>query len=293
MGLDYDKVKNWPQPLVTQEYSERDSILYALGLGAAMSNPPAAEDLRYVYEGVAGGELVALPTMSAVLALPHFWMQDPEAGIDWQKILHGEQFLRMHAPMPAKGRVRSQCRIEEIYDKGADKGAVLIQTRDLIDDATGTLIATIGASVFMRGNGGFGGKSEGAPKPHALPADRAPDAILELQTRPEMAAIYRLSGDYNPLHVDGAVANNAGFPVPILHGMATYGIAGRAIIKLLCAHDASRLRVLNCRFANPVFPGETIRTEIWHQGEGIAGFRCVVVERDLIVLNNGYVEFSK
>lgn len=291
MGLDYDKVKNWPQPVVTQAYTERDSMLYALGLGAAMGNPPAADDLQYVYEGVAGGQLAALPTMAAVLALPPFWMQDPETGIDWKKILHGEQFLRMHRPLPPAGRMRSQCRIDEIYDKGADKGAVLIQTRELIDDSSGERIATIGASVFMRGNGGFGGKAEGAPRPHALPGDRAPDLVLDLPTRPEAAAIYRLSGDYNPLHIDGEVARSAGFPVPILHGMATYGIAGRALLKLLCGNQAARLRALDCRFASPVFPGETVRTEVWHQGPGKAGFRCKVVERDLLVLNNGYAEY--
>ncbi len=291
MGLDYDKIKNWPQPPLSQSYSERDTILYALGLGTAMSNPPAADDLPYVYEGVRGGQLQALPMMAVNLGVGPFWMMDPETGIDWKKILHGEQYLTLHRPLPVSGSIVAHHSIDEIYDKGADKGAVLYARREIVDAATREPLATLVAAVFLRGNGGFGGPTEGAPKPHAVPA-REPDAALDLGTRPELAAIYRLSGDYNPLHIDPAVATAAGFPQPIFHGLGTYGVAGRALLKLLCGNDPSRLRKMNCRFANPVFPGETIRTEIWHEGEGRAAFRCKVVERDLLVLNNGYVEYA-
>lgn len=291
MALDYDRIKHWPQPPLTQTYGERDTILYALGLGTAMSNPPAADDLRYVYEGVRGGELQALPTMAVNLGVGPFWMMDPATGIDWKKILHGEQYLTLHKPLPASGSVIAHHSIDEIYDKGEAKGSVLYARREIVDAASGEALATLVAAVFLRGNGGFGGKSEGAPKPHAIP-ERAADAVLDLPTRPELAAIYRLSGDYNPLHIDPAVAIAAGFERPIFHGLGTYGVAGRALLKLLCGNDGARLRKMNCRFANPVYPGETIRTEVWFEGAGVAAFRCKVVERDLLVLNNGYVEFS-
>lgn len=291
MALDYDKIKNWPQPSLTQTYGERDTILYALGLGAAISNPPAEDDLHYVYEGVRGGELKALPMMAVNLGVGPFWMMDPATGIDWQKILHGEQYLTLHRPLPVSGSVIAHHSVDEIYDKGEAKGSVLYARREIVDAATAEPLATLVAAVFLRGNGGFGGKSEGAPKPHPVPA-RDADAVLDLTTRPELAAIYRLSGDYNPLHIDPAVAISAGFPRPIFHGLGTYGVAGRALLKLLCGNDPARLRKMNCRFANPVFPGETIRTEIWHEGSGAAAFRCKVVERDLLVLNNGYVEYT-
>lgn len=291
MGLDYDKIKNWPQPDVEQTYAPRDTLLYALGVGVAMDNPVPEDDLEFVYEGVDGRSLLALPTMAVNLGIGPFWMQDPETGIDWQKILHGEQYLRLHRPLPAGGRIVARHSIDEIYDKGAAKGAIAYVRREISDADSGEPLASLVAAVFMRGNGGFGGGSEGAPKPHPIP-DRAADAVLDLATRPELAYTYRLSGDYNPLHVDPAVAAAAGFPKPIFHGLGTYGVAGRALLKLLCDNDPARLRAMNCRFASPVFPGETIRTEIWREGAGQAAFRCSVPERELVVLNNGYAEYS-
>lgn len=265
----------------------RDTILYALGVGVANSNPVAADDLKFVYED----GLTALPTMGVTLAPGPFWMQDPATGIAWQKILHGEQMMTVHRPLPPACVVVSETTVDEIYDKGADKGAVLYQTRRLFDKASDELLMTLRSSAFMRGNGGFGGKSEGAPQPHAIPADREPDLTLDLATRPEQAVIYRLSGDYNPLHIDPAVARAGGFDKPILHGLCSYGVAGRAILKLLCGNDSARLRRLDVRFASPVFPGETIRTEVWHQDDGHAAFRARVVERNVVIINNGYAEY--
>jgi acyl dehydratase len=275
-------------PAVTQAYSARDTILYALGLGVAMSNPVEADDLKFVYER----DLAALPTMGVVLAPGPFWMQDPATGIDWRKILHGEQSLVLHKCLPAEGQVRAECVVDEIFDKGADKGAVMYLTRRIYDQDTGELLATAGSSVFMRGNGGFGGRADGAPRPHPVPADRAPELILDLATRPEQAAIYRLSGDYNPLHVDPEVARAAGFAKPILHGLCSYGIAGRAILKLLCANDPARLTRLDARFASPAYPGETIRTEVWREGEGRAAFRAIALERNVAILTNGLAHYG-
>jgi acyl dehydratase len=288
--IDPDKLMRWPLPPVTQTYTERDSIVYALGLGVGRSNPVDPALLKFVYEGAQGG-LAALPSMAVVLATGPFWMQDPATGIDWQRILHGEQTLRLHKPLPAAATVVGEHRIEAIIDKGADKGALMLLSRRLFDQASGDLLATVGSTVFMRGDGGFGGSSDGAPKPHPVPTDRAPDVTLDITTRPEQALLYRLSGDLNPLHVDPAVALAAGFDRPILHGLCSYGIAGRAVLELLCGNEPARLKRLDLRFASPVFPGETVRTEVWHQAPGQAAFRARVVERDQIILNNGLAEF--
>jgi acyl dehydratase len=282
--LDYQKVKNWPMPDSVHSYTERDTILYALGVGAATSNPPEA--LQFVYEK----GLQALPTMAVVLAGGAFWMAD--AGLDVTRMLHGEQFLRLHKPLPPAGTVVGVHKVEEIYDKGADKGAVMLLARRLYEQATGDLLAEVAMSIFLRGDGGFGGTAEGQPKPHAVPKDRAPDLMLDLITRPEQAVLYRLAGaDPNPLHIDGRLALKAGFERPILHGLCSYGVAGRAILQLLCGNDPARLRVLNLRFVSPVFPGETLRTEVWHEGPGRAGFQVRAVERDLIALSNGLAEY--
>lgn len=288
MPLDYEKVKHWPIPDSVHTYTERDTILYALGVGAATSNPP--EDPKFVYER----GLKALPTMAVVLAGGNFWMADPAAGIDLAKMLHGEQFLRLHKPLPAVGTLVGKHAVEEIYDKGADKGAVIFLTRRLHDQATGDLVAEVAMSIFLRGNGGFGGRSEGQPKPHEVPGDRAPDASLDLVTRPEQAALYRLAGaDPNPIHIDAGMARQAGFERPILHGLCSYGVAGRALLKLLCGNDPARLRRMDLRFASPVYPGETLRTLVWREGPGRAAFQVRVVERDQLVLNNGRVEFDE
>jgi acyl dehydratase len=289
--IDPDTLMRWPLPRVTQTYTERDSIVYALGLGAACGDPAADGNLRHVYEGAAGG-LMALPTMAVVLATGPFWMQDPATGIDWRRILHGEQTLRLHRPLPAAATVVGEQRIDALIDKGAGKGALMLLSRRLYDAVSGELLATVGSTAFLRGDGGFGGSAEGAPVPHPLPTDRAPDAMMDLATRPEQAALYRLSGDLNPLHIDPEVAAAAGFARPILHGLCSYGIAARAVLALLCGNDAARLTRFDLRFASPAYPGETIRTEVWRQGPGRAAFRARVVERDQLILNHGLAEFT-
>ncbi|HDZ55233.1 MAG TPA: 3-alpha,7-alpha,12-alpha-trihydroxy-5-beta-cholest-24-enoyl-CoA hydratase [Pseudomonas xinjiangensis] len=288
MALDYELIKNWPLPEARQQYTERDTILYALGVGAATTNLLAPEDLQLVYEK----GLKALPTFATILASGEFWMSRPETGIDLRKVLHGEQFLRIHQPLPVSGTVIGRDTIDEIYDKGEAKGAVLYMSRRLYDADSGAHLATSSWSTFMRGNGGFGGTAEGQPKPHPVPDDRPCDFETDLISRPEQAVIYRLSGDLNPLHIDPQFAGKAGFDKPILHGMSSYGMAGRALIKLLCNNDPHRLRALNLRFAAPMYPGETLRTEVWLEAEGQAAFRVRAMERDIVILNNGYVEFD-
>jgi acyl dehydratase len=289
--IDYETLMRWPLAPVTQTYAERDTILYALGLGVARSNPVPSADLPYVYEDAPGG-LQALPTLAAVLATGAFWMQDPATGIDWRRVLHGEQRLEIHRPVPRAATVVAEHRVDALLDKGAGKGAVMLLSRRLYEQRSGDLLATVGSTVLLRGDGGFGGRSDGAPRPHPLPDTRPPDLVYDQVTRPEQAMLYRLSGYLNPLHVDAQIALAAGFARPILHGMCSYGMAGRAVIALLCDNDPARLRRLDLRFASPLFPGETVRTELWIEAPGRAAFRARVRERDEVILNNGLAEFK-
>jgi acyl dehydratase len=200
-------------------------------------------------------------------------------------VLHGEQGLVLHKPLPAEGAVVGRSRVTEIVDKGPGKGAWLFSERDVVTQESGELLCTLSASTMLRGEGGFGGPPGQVREPHPVPAG-SPDSVVDLPTLPQAALIYRLSGDYNPLHADPKVAAEAGFPRPILHGLCTFGVAGRAVLKTCCDNDQTKLKSLDVRFSAPVFPGETIRTEIWRDAE-VVSFRSRVIERDTIVLNNG------
>ena len=284
MAIDYQKLKNWPFQPIEHAYSAKDSILYALGLGFG-ADPTDRRQLDFVYED----GLKALPTMAVVLAYPGFWLKDPATGVDWKKVLHGEQGLKIHELLPAAGTVTGVTRIDALIDKGAGKGALLYSTREIRDKLSGKLLAEVSGCGFLRGDGGFGGPAATSPKPHAIP-ERAPDLSAEIRTLPQAALIYRLSGDFNPLHADPVVARAGGFEKPILHGLCTYGVAGHALLKLACEYDPSRLKRLDVRFTAPVYPGETIRTEVWREGDGRFAFRSLVTERNVVVLNNGYAE---
>jgi acyl dehydratase len=285
MPIDYAKLKNWPVPDIEHRYEVKDTILYALGLGCG-SDPMDEDDLRFVYED----NIRVQPAMAVVLGYPGFWIRDPETGIDWKKVLHGEQGLILHKPLPAAATVTGRSRITEIVDKGPGKGALLFSERDVIEKRSGQLLATLTSTTVLRGDGGFGGPAGPTPEPHRLP-EEPPHLSLDLPTLPQAALIYRLSGDYNPLHADPKIAAAAGFPRPILHGLCTFGVASRAILKACCGNDPGKLRKMQVRFSAPVFPGETIRTEIWRDGLTIS-FRARTVERDTVVLNNGLAVLS-
>ena len=285
MTIVYDKLLALDIPEVVQSYTEKDAILYALGLGLG-HDPLNADELPFVYEK----SIKLLPTFAVVLGWPGFWARDLDTGIDWVKLVAGEQGLVLHRPLAPRGTVVGKTRVTEIIDKGPGKGALVYSERVLVDQATGERIATATQTTFCRADGGFGGPPREAPPVHAIP-ERAPDTICELATRPETALIYRLSGDPNPLHVDPAVAKAAGFPRPILHGLATFGVVGHAILKALCGYDPARLKAIAGRFSAPVFPGETIRTEMWRDGP-VVSFRARVIERDVMALNNGRAEIA-
>jgi acyl dehydratase len=228
--------------------------------------------------------------MAVVLAYPGNWLESKESTADYTKVLHGEQYLTLHRPIPASGTVVGTGRIVDLLDKGKDKGAVLYAERTILDKKTGQPIATMTSAAMLRGDGGFGGKPGPQPAPHKLP-ETEPTVKVDLRTHPNSALIYRLSGDRNPLHADPAAAAKGGFKMPILHGLCTYGVAGRAIVQACCGGDPAKLKSIQVRFSSPVFPGETIRTEIWRDGERVS-FRARVVERDVVVLNNGLATVS-
>lgn len=283
--IDYEKTRAWRSGPVRHAYTTRDTILYALGVGFG-ADPLDANELRYVYEK----ELGAVPTMAAVLASPGFWMRErKELGIDFLKLVHGEQGVTIHSPLPAAGTLIGESRVSRIVDKGEGKGAVMHVEKTLTDEADGRLLATVEMVLFLRGDGGFsknGGGDEAAPAAPAVP-EGEPDARIELPTRADAAVLYRLSGDTNPLHVDPAVAAKAGFDKPILHGLATYGNACRGILARYCGHDASRLKSIRARLTSPVYPGETLVLECWRAGENEIAFRASVKERGVQVLANG------
>lgn len=285
MAIDYDHLMNYPIPVVEQTYTERDTMLYALGLGLG-HDPMDAAQLPFVYE--AG--LVALPTMAVTLAWPGLWLARPDTGVDYVKVVHGEQALRVHKPIPPAGTVIGTSRVVSIIDKGEGRGALVRVEREITDKATGDRLATVAQVNFCRSNGGFGGPSGPQPPVHVLP-ERDADFVCDLPSVPQQALIYRLSGDRNPLHIDPAVAERAGFPRPILHGLATFGMAGHAVLKEVCDYDATRLKSFDCRFTAPVFPGETFRTEIWLD-DNIASFRTRSIERDVIAISNGRAEIA-
>jgi acyl dehydratase len=286
MSIDPERLKAWPFPDVVHRYAAKDSILYALGVGYG-ADPTDEDELRFVYEE----HLVPAPTLAVVLAGPGGWVRNAQTGVNWRQVLHGEQSLVIHRPLKAQGEVIGRTRIDDVIDKGEGRGALIYSTRDVIDRESGELLCSLASTTFCRADGGFGGRG-GPTKPLQEIEDRPPDLTCDLSTSPRAALIYRLSGDDNPLHIDPAVARAAGFPRPILHGLATYGVAGRALMRSLCGYDPARLRRLDARFSAVVYPGETLRTEIWHLAEGRAAFRCRVVERDVVVLNNGRADYA-
>lgn len=297
MAIDYQRLKARAFAPIRQHYSERDTALYALSIGLG-NDPLDAAALPFVYEGAAGG-LRALPTMAAVLGAPGFWLKEPDTGVDWVQVLHGEQRVRFHEPLPASAEIVGASRVARITDKGAGVGALLVTERR-VETADGTLLATVQQVSFLRADGGYSQAHGGQPSDEPLarleptPEDRPPDFTDRRAIRPEAALLYRQNGDYNPLHADPAVARAAGFPRPILHGLATYGMAGRAVLRQCANDDPARLKALDVRFASPVFPGETLETQIWRvpgQPRQLR-LRARIVERDKVVLSHGHAELA-
>ncbi|MCK6450601.1 MAG: MaoC family dehydratase N-terminal domain-containing protein [Alphaproteobacteria bacterium] len=282
MAIDYGKLLDFDIPEVRQTLTKRDTAFYALSIGFGQ-DPMDTRQLAFVDHR---RDLEAVPSMAVVLCHPGFWLRDPRTGVDAVRVVHGEQEIELHRALPVEGALAGLTRVTGIVDKGAGKGALLYSEKQ-VRDRDGALVATTRSTTFLRGDGGFGGPAGPIKAPHPMP-DGPPDLTVDLATRPEQALYYRLNGDDNPLHSDPGVAAKAGFPRPILHGLCTLGVVTHALLRGLADYRARALRTLKLRFSAPVFPGETIRTEIWQSG----AFRARVVERDTVVVNNGFVEIG-
>jgi len=283
MAIDYQRLRNWQFDERVDHYTTRDCILYALGLGYG-SDPLDEAELRYVHED--GTQ--ALPTLLATVGAPTGWAADPATGIAWLHILHGEHRMSFHAPLATQASVRSRTRVSHVVDKGADKGALVVTQRDITDAVSGAPLASVEHVSFCRADGGFG---VGDAPPAALPTppSREPDHVVSLLTVPQQALLYRLNGDLNPVHALPQVARDVGFERPILHGLCTYGMAARAVLRVCGNNGALRLANIATRFSAPFFPGETLRVEIWRADEHVQ-FRAWAHERGVVVLNNGVVQ---
>ena len=266
-------------------YTQKDTMLYGLSLGAG-ADPLDASQLRLVYEK----NLVALPTMSAVIAYPGLWITEPIFGVNYLRLLHGEQNLIVHRPLPSHGHVEGNYRVVAVVDKGAEKGALVYFEKGIKDAKSGELLCTVTSTLFLRADGGCG--SVGTP-PEAWPTSRETKVEFsdQFKTPANAALLYRLNGDMNPIHADPEAAGKAGFARPILHGLCTYGVAGYLLTRTVCGHDPTRLRSLGVRFSSPVYPGETIRIEGFRSSAGVY-FRALVVERNLVVMNHGFAKID-
>jgi len=279
MTLDPERLMAFSIPAVRQRVTERDAILYALSVGLGQ-DPTDGRQLDFLDQHRA---LRAMPSMAVVLGHPGFWLADERTGVDVVRLVHGEQSIAIHRPLPVAGEVIGRTRITGLVDKGKGRGALLFTEKQVTDAASGALLAVTAATTFLRGDGGFGGAAEPSSPLHPMP-DTPPDLVVELPTRPEQALYYRLNGDDNPLHADPDVAARAGFSRPILHGLCTFGVVTHALLRGLGGYDPGAIRRVGLRFSAPVFPGETIRTEMWRDGS----FRARVAERDVVVVDHGF-----
>ncbi|MGL5168624.1 MAG: MaoC/PaaZ C-terminal domain-containing protein [Afipia sp.] len=281
MPIKYDEVMALKN--VGQKYSwtDREVMLYAYGIGMG-ADPMDQKELSFVNEGYyTPRELKVVPTYASVAA----W--GASAGpIDVNRVMvvDGERDITFHRPLPVAANITADSSILGVFDKGKDKGAVILR-KTVLKNEKGEDLATLIASQFARGDGGFGGPSEGQPEPHPIPK-RAPDMSVDISTRPDQALIYRLCGDRNPLHSDPEFAKKAGFDRPILHGMCTYGLSCRAVLQTYADYDPLAFKQHAVRFSAPVFPGETVSFDLWKDGNVIS-LEGRVKSRNVTVIRNG------
>jgi len=281
MPIDFDKAREAPLSGSTYSWTDNDIILYHLGIGAGVP-PTDPGELRYTYEG----ELQVLPTYGTI---PPFGVMMSLGAVDGLEfdlasVLHGEQELEIHRPIPTSGTVIQEGRVTGIYDKG--RGALVVLEIESRLEATGELLFTNRPSFYLRGEGGFGGDS-GPPTSHEAP-EREPDLVVESPTLPQQALLYRISsGDKNPLHVHPGFAAFAGFDRPILHGLCTFGVVGKAVVDH-ALDGPEALASYRARFSGVLFPGETIRTSIWDEGDRLL-VAAESMERGTPVISNGMV----
>ena len=272
-----------------QAYDWRDCALYALGLGIG-SDPLDEHELPYVYEG---RQQAAVPSQCMVLGWPEFWHADPATGIDWVNILHGEEAFELHRPLPLNASIRASHAIRAVVDKGVGRGALIYFDTEIVDAETGDALASLHSTQFLRGDGGCGNFGAAPQVKPALRDGATPSVSVDYRTATQAALLYRLvSRDYMPIHADPAVARDAGFERPISHGLNTMGLACRAALKHFSPGRPDRLKAMFVRFAQPAFPGETIRVELFDEGSGLVRFRALAVERNVVVLDRGECRFA-
>jgi len=282
MGLDHSLVGVPGEPQL-RSWDSKDALLYAVGVGAGLGDP--LRELEFTTENSEGIEQQVLPTYAVLVAQarPARRLGDFDPAL----LVHAEQAFELHRTLPVAGTVRTTATVTGIYDKGS--GALITTENEAVDDATGEPLVTTRSGIFVRGEGGFGGP-RGGGESWALP-DRAPDHQVVLETRPEQALLYRLSGDRNPLHVDPKFAARGGFSRPILHGLCTYGITGRALLHALCDGDPARFRSMSGRFSRPVLPGEPLTVSMWLEGgEGATALFQTTREDGTVVIDRGRVQ---
>ena len=281
---DVEEELNHTPEEIPGSYTDRDALLYAVAIGMSR-DPYDAKELQYTCETV-GNRVV--PTAATVLTKPSRRpsgdRQPLMSKINFALMLHGEQRLTVHQPLPQAAETLISNGTKGVYDKGEGKGALIVNETN-VKLADGSPLYTVSSTLFCRGDGGFGGQADGAPEPHVLP-ERSPDAVCEMPGRIDQAMVYALCGDRNPLHRDPEFAKKAGFDVPILHGLCSYGIACHAVLKTMLDYDQTRMTGFDVRFSSPVYPGETQVVEMWQDGDVIS-FRVRIKERDVISINNG------
>jgi acyl dehydratase len=281
MPIKYDEVMALRN--IGQKYSwtDREVMLYAVGIGMG-ADPMDEKELSFVNEGYyTPRELKVVPTYASVAA----WGSGPgHIDVNRVMVVDGERDITFHKPMPVKADITADSRVLGVFDKGKDKGAV-IRRETILRDEGGAPLATLVASQFARGDGGFGGPSEGQPEPHKIP-DRKPDMTVDISTRPDQALLYRLCGDRNPLHSDPEFAKRGGFDRPILHGMCTYGLSCRAELQTYADYDPAAFKRHAVRFSSPVFPGETVSFDLWKDGN-VVSIEGKVKSRNVTVIRNG------
>jgi acyl dehydratase len=281
MPINYEQLMGLKNLGQKYSYGDREVMLYAYGIGMG-ADPLDEKELTFVNEtAVEPRPLRVVPTFASVAA----WGAGPgEMNLNRVMVVDGERDITFHKPLTTAAHITADSSVLAVSDKGKDKGAV-IRHQTVLKDEKGESLATLVASRFARGDGGFGGPSGGIPDPHAVPS-RAPDQTVDITTRPDQALVYRLCGDRNPLHSDPEFAKKAGFPRPILHGMCTYGITCRGILQTYADYDPSAFKQHAARFSSPVFPGETVTMELWKDGNVIS-FEAKVKSRGVTVIKSG------
>ena len=277
MAINPDAVGIVSDP-VERSWTSNDALLYALSVGAGADDPTGSE-LKFTTENTSGVTQAVLPTYAVILGSAVGGLSKHFGTYDKAKLVHAEQWVELHAPLPATGTLTARASITGVWDKGT---AAVIETTTAANDATaGQPLFTTRNRVFIRGEGGWGG-ARGPSSRHAVP-DRAADITATCQTRPDQALLYRLNGDHNPLHSDPTFAARGGFDRPILHGLCTFGFTGRVLLRELCDLDPRRFASMSARFSWPVLPGDALTVEVWRDEPGTASFRTKNGRGDVVI----------